>query len=101
MACKTQGVQFNGTREQEIALKEVIALLRDTKGSLMPIMQKAQEIYGYLPIEVQTMISDETGIPLEKIYGVAPVRASAQGKVPDICLSWNCMLCKGFWRHLP
>ena len=37
----------------------------------MPIMQKAQDIYGYLPIEVQTIISDETGIPLEKIYGVA------------------------------
>ncbi|MDR2024653.1 MAG: NAD(P)H-dependent oxidoreductase subunit E, partial [Hungatella sp.] len=71
MACKKQGVQFNGTKEQEAALKEAIALLRDTKGSLMPIMQKAQEIYGYLPIEVQTIISDETGIPLEKIYGVA------------------------------
>ena len=37
----------------------------------MPILQHAQEIFGYLPIEVQTMISDETGIPLEKIYGVA------------------------------
>ena len=37
----------------------------------MPILQKAQEIYGYLPIEVQTMISNETKIPLEKIYGVA------------------------------
>ena len=37
----------------------------------MPIMQKAQDIYGYLPIEVQTIISDELGIPLEKIYGVA------------------------------
>ena len=37
----------------------------------MPIMQKAQEIYGYLPIEVQTMISEWTGIPMEKIYGVA------------------------------
>ena len=37
----------------------------------MPILQKAQDIYGYLPIEVQKMISDETGIPMEKIYGVA------------------------------
>ena len=36
----------------------------------MPILQKAQDIYGYLPIEVQTIISNETGIPLEKIYGV-------------------------------
>ena len=37
----------------------------------MPIMQKAQEIYGYLPIEVQKIISDELNVPLEKIYGIA------------------------------
>ena len=36
----------------------------------MPILQKAQAIYGYLPIEVQTIISDETGTPLEEIYGI-------------------------------
>ena len=71
MACKKDRVPFNGTPEQEAQLKEVIARLKDTKGALMPIMQQAQEIYGYLPLEVQTMISDETGIPLEKIYGVA------------------------------
>ena len=65
MACKKQGVLFSGTKEQEAALKEVISELKGTKGALMPIMQKAQDIYGYLPIEVQTMISDETGIPLE------------------------------------
>ncbi|MCD8300962.1 MAG: NAD(P)H-dependent oxidoreductase subunit E [Clostridiales bacterium] len=50
---------------------EIIAELKDTKGALMPIMQQAQDIYGYLPYEVQKMISDEMGIPLEKIYGVA------------------------------
>ena len=71
MACKKQTVPFSGTKEQEMELKEAIAQLKDTKGCLMPIMQKAQDIYGYLPIEVQTIISDELGIPLEKIYGVA------------------------------
>lgn len=71
MACKKNGVPFVGTKEQETALKEAISELKDLDGSLMPIMQKAQDIYGFLPIEVQTMISDETGIPLEKIYGVA------------------------------
>ena len=63
MACKKEGVPFSGTPEQEAALKKVITELKDTKGALMPIMQQAQDIYGYLPIEVQTMISDETGIP--------------------------------------
>ena len=71
MACKHETVPFRGTKEQEAALMAVIGELKDTPGALMPILQKAQDIYGYLPIEVQTMISDETGIPMEKIYGVA------------------------------
>jgi len=66
-----QTVPFNGTKEQEEQLLAIIAELKDEPGSLMPIMQKAQGIYGYLPIEVQTIISDAMGIPLEKIYGVA------------------------------
>ncbi len=64
-------VPFNGTEEQKAELLKVIAENKNEKGALMPILQKAQDIYGYLPIEVQTMISDEMGIPLEKVYGVA------------------------------
>ena len=61
----------------------------------MPIMQRAQDIYGYLPIEVQTMISDETGIPLEKIYGVATFYAQfalqPKGKYQvSVCLGTAC-----------
>ena len=41
MTCKKDHVPFNGTPEQEKALKEVIAQLKDTKGALMPIMQPA------------------------------------------------------------
>ena len=70
MLSKKSTVQFNGTKEQEKELLEVIHELKDEKGSLMPILQRAQDIYGYLPIEVQKIISNETGIPLEKIYGV-------------------------------
>ena len=68
---QTNAVPFHGTAEQEAQLRAMVEQLKDTKGALMPIMQKAQDIYGYLPIEVQTIISDMTGIPLEKIYGVA------------------------------
>lgn len=71
MAEKKTSVPFNGTKEQEEALKSVIAELKDDPGALMPVLQKAQEIYGYLPIEVQKIISDEMGIPMEKVYGVA------------------------------
>ena len=71
MGSKKQSVPFSGTAEQKEALLSVIDELRNEKGSLMPIMQKAQEIYGYLPYEVQKMISDELDVPMEKIYGVA------------------------------
>ena len=88
-------VQFNGTEEQEKELLAVIHELKDEKGALMPIMQKAQDIYGYLPYEVQKMISDETGIPLEKIYGVATFYSqftlTPKGKHKiSICLGTAC-----------
>ena len=68
---KNKSVPFNGTQEQEAMLRAVIDELRNDQGCLMPIMQKAQDIYGYLPYEVQKMISDELDVPMEKIYGVA------------------------------
>lgn len=64
-------IPFQGTAEQENKLREVIARLKDTKGSLMPILQEAQSIYGYLPIEVQKIVANELNIPLEEVYGVA------------------------------
>ena len=68
--CKTL-VPFEGTAEQESRLREVITAHKDEQGPLIPILHEAQEIYGYLPIEVQTIISDAMDVPIEKIYGVA------------------------------
>ena len=51
-------------------MDEVLDTYADTKGSLITILQKAQEIYGYLPLEVQEMISLGLDIPLEEVYGV-------------------------------
>ena len=70
MAFKKSAVPFSGTAEQEARLKKVIEEHKNDPGALMPILQKAQEIYGYLPIEVQTMIAEAMDIPLEKVYGV-------------------------------
>lgn len=66
-----KSVPFRGTPEQEKALLEVINKEKTEKGALMSIMQKAQDIYGYLPIEVQTIIAREMEIPLQEVYGVA------------------------------
>ena len=61
---------FNGTKEQEAKLLEVIAKHKDTKGALIPVLHQAQEIYGYLPEEVQAIISRELGVSMAEIYGV-------------------------------
>ena len=95
MACKKQTVPFAGTPEQEAELKSVIAQLKDQPGALMPVMQKAQDIYGYLPIEVQTMISDATGHPLEEIYGISTFYSmfnlNPKGKYKvSVCLGTAC-----------
>ena len=67
---KTQ-VPFSGTLEQELQLKEVIAAHKEQPGCLMPVLQQAQEIYGYLPIEVQAIVAEGLGISLSEVYGVA------------------------------
>ena len=51
-------------------LEPVLDEFASVQGSLITILQKAQEIYGYLPIEVQTMISEGLDVPLAEIYGI-------------------------------
>ena len=95
MAKKIATIPFSGTAEQEQELRATIDALRDDPGCLMPVMQKAQEIYGYLPIEVQRIISEELNVPLEKVFGVATFYAqftmSPKGKYRiSVCLGTAC-----------
>ncbi|MDO5718748.1 MAG: NAD(P)H-dependent oxidoreductase subunit E [Tissierellia bacterium] len=43
---------------------------KDTRGSLMSVLHKGQTLFGYLPIEVQRIVSQKLEIPLAEIYGV-------------------------------
>ena len=63
-------IPFKGTAQQEEQLMSVIAEHKGQDGALIPVLHKAQEIYGYLPIEVQTMIADGLDVPLAEVYGV-------------------------------
>ena len=71
MLKKISKLPFKGTPEQEAQLKAVIDAHKHDKSYLMAVMQEAQNIYGYLPLEVQSMIADGMDVPLEKVYGVA------------------------------
>lgn len=68
---KGSTLPFDGTPQQEQALRERLAQLKTKPGALMPAMQFAQELYGYLPYEVQSIIAEELGVTLSEVYGVA------------------------------
>jgi len=69
--------------------------VKDTKGPLMPVMQKAQEIFGCLPIEVQDCIAEAMDIPMTDVYGVATFYSQFALKpkgehVIGVCLGTAC-----------
>ena len=87
--------QFRGTEAQEKQLQEVIAKHRGQPGGLMPTLQEAQGIYGYLPIEVQTKIADGLGVSLSEVFGVATFYSqfslTPKGEhVCSVCLGTAC-----------
>ncbi len=68
---------------------------RKTKGSLIPLLQSAQDTYGYIPEKVIHYISEIVGIPAAEIYGVitfyAQFRLKPLGKyVIRICEGTAC-----------
>lgn len=52
-------------------LQEAIARHKQEKGALVPVLQAAQNIFGYVPQEVQEAIAEGLGVPLSEVYGVA------------------------------
>ena len=86
---------FKGTPEQEAQLQAVIAECKGDNSLLMHVMQQAQGIYGYLPIEVQKMIADGMEVPVEKVYGISTFYAqfalSPKGQYNiSVCLGTAC-----------
>ncbi|MDP0489254.1 MAG: NAD(P)H-dependent oxidoreductase subunit E [Fusobacterium sp. JB021] len=51
-------------------LEKYISSFEDKKGSLIIILHKAQEIFGYIPEEVQEFVADKVNMPIAKVYGV-------------------------------
>ena len=95
MQKKKSTLPFKGTDEQKKMLDAVIDANKHDKSRLMAVMQQAQDIYGYLPIEVQEMIAEGMDVPLEKVYGVSTFYAqfslAPKGKYNiSVCMGTAC-----------
>ena len=82
-------------KEKFEQLQQVIAELKDQPGALMPVMQKAQGIFGCLPMDVQKVIAEGLGVTLSEVYGVATFYAQftlePSGKyIISVCLGTAC-----------
>ena len=82
-------------KEKYVALDEVIARHKGEPGALMPVLQEAQNIFGYVPKDVQQIIADGLGTTLAEVYGVATFYAqfSLEPKgeyVVGVCLGTAC-----------
>lgn len=82
-------------KEKYVQLDEVIAKHKGTPGALMPVLQEAQNIFGYVPMDVQQIIADGLGVTLSEVYGVATFYAqfSLEPKgqyVVGVCLGTAC-----------
>jgi len=78
-------------------LKPVLEKYKGTKGSLISILQKAQDIYGYLPVEVLDYIAKETGVKPAKVHGV--VTFYTQFRLDPVG-KYLIMLCQGTACHV-
>jgi NADP-reducing hydrogenase subunit HndA len=82
----------------EEQIKELDKLIetngKESKG-LIPLLEKAQELLGYIPVEVQKRIAEKTGIPANSIYGVVSfysfftMKARARHRI-QVCLGTAC-----------
>lgn len=61
----------NGVNEEKWSkLDEIISEHKDRPGSLIPVLHKAQVLFGYLPKEVQIKVAEGLNVPLSEVYGV-------------------------------
>jgi len=82
-------------KEKYAQLQESIAKHKGERGAVMPVLQEAQSLFGYVPQDVQEMIADGLGVTLSEVYGVATFYAQFSLKpkgeyVIGVCLGTAC-----------
>jgi NADH:ubiquinone oxidoreductase subunit E len=78
-------------------LNEFIDALPEKKGALISVLHKAQDLFGYLPPEVQDHVAEKLNIPAAKVYGVVTFYSfftmQKKGKFPiNICMGTACFV---------
>ena len=88
-------VPFSATPEQMRQLDAVIVGYKGKDGAMMPVLQEAQDIFGYLPEEVQIKIAEGLGTSLSEVYGVvsfySQFSVNPRGKIQiAVCMGTAC-----------
>ena len=88
-------VAFSWTPEQRRQLREIIARHKDQRGAAMPVLQEAQDLFGYLPEEVQIEVAEGLGISLSEVYGIVSFYTqfslTPKGKTKvEVCMGTAC-----------
>jgi len=96
--CKCTGEQVESP--QDVQLNELLDHYRGYAGGLIPVLQGAQEIYGYLPAEVLETISQELKLPFSEVFGVVTFYAQFHLKprgrnIIRVCLGTACHVLGG------
>jgi len=83
------------TLEKMDELNKIIEKYKAEPGGLIPLLEEAQDLLGYLPVTIQKQISNKTNIPLSRIYGVVTFYSfftmTPRGKhTVKVCLGTAC-----------
>lgn len=92
-SCQCNSNNLDETRFQR--LSEIIDQYKGQRGALIPVLHKAQQVFGYLPEEVQVKIAEGLEVPISEVYGVVTFYSLftmvPRGKnVITVCLGTAC-----------
>jgi NADH-quinone oxidoreductase subunit E/NADP-reducing hydrogenase subunit HndA len=85
-------------RKEDVAkIKEICASFNNDSQDLINVLHKCQENFGYLPAEVQEVVSEALDVPVARIYGVVTFYSffsmTPKGKHPvSICMGTACYI---------
>ncbi|MBR5519868.1 MAG: NAD(P)H-dependent oxidoreductase subunit E [Clostridia bacterium] len=95
MKNRLETIPFKDTPEKRAQLEQIIADHKDIPGALVQVLKKVQEVYGYLPLEVQIAVAEGLNISLEEVYGVVTfysffsIAPKGEHKI-SVCLGTAC-----------